>query len=92
MMSGAHVVTFELYGVPRLRAGRETIAVEARSVGEALGALARACPALDDTVVEGDSLRPWYLVAVNGVQLTSDARLPLRDGDVLVLMSADAGG
>ncbi len=86
------MVTFELYGVPRLRAGRDTVAVEAGSLGEALAALAQACPPLEHAVVDGETLRPYYLVAVNGVQLTRDGGRALRDGDVLVLMSADAGG
>jgi sulfur-carrier protein len=86
------VITIELYGVPRMRAGRDEVAVEARSIGEALAALASVCPALERTVVDGERLNPSYLVAVNGVQLTADAGHPLRDGDILVLVSADAGG
>jgi molybdopterin converting factor small subunit len=86
------VVTIELFGVPRLRAGREAVAVEARSLGEALAALGRACPALHPSVVDGERLSPFYLVAVNGVQFTGDAAHPLEDGDVLILLAADAGG
>jgi molybdopterin converting factor small subunit len=86
------MVTIELYGVPRMRAGREAVDVEAGSLGEALAALRAACPALAPSVVEGERLSPFYLVAVNGVHLTADAGHPLRDGDVVVLLSADAGG
>jgi molybdopterin synthase sulfur carrier subunit len=86
------VVTIELFGVPRLRAGRDAVDVEARSLGEAFAALGQACPALAPGVVDGERLAPYYLVAVNGVHFTSDAGHPLADGDVLVLMSADAGG
>jgi molybdopterin converting factor small subunit len=86
------VVVIELYGVPRLRAGREAIPVEARSLGEALRALGESCPALAPSVVDGDRLGACYLVAVNGLQLTADPRTPLADGDVVVLLAADAGG
>jgi sulfur-carrier protein len=86
------MVTIELFGVPRLRAGRDAVAVEARSLGEAFAALARACPTLAPTVVDGDRLQPFYLVAVNGVHFTSDVGHPLVDGDVVVLLAADAGG
>jgi molybdopterin converting factor small subunit len=86
------VVTIELYGVPRLRAGRDEIAVEAVCLGDALAALGRACPVLVPSVVDGQRLRPSYVVAINGVQFTADAGHPLRDGDAIVLLSADAGG
>ena len=86
------MVTIELFGVPRLRAGREAVTVDARSVGEALAALALACPALEPTVLPGGKVSRHYLVAVNGVQLAAPPEAPLHDGDVLVLMAADAGG
>lgn len=86
------MVRIELFGVPRMRAGVDEVSVEATSLGEALRALAAACPVLDRGVVLGGALSRGYLVAVNGLQMTSDPATALRDGDVLVLMSADAGG
>ena len=86
------MVTIELYGVPRMRAGRDTVAVEAGCLGDALAALGRECPMLAPTVVDGQRLRPFYVVAINGVQFTADAKHPLRDGDAIILLSADAGG
>ncbi|MFT3769574.1 MAG: MoaD/ThiS family protein [Minicystis sp.] len=86
------MVTIELFGVPRLRAGREEVAVEAASLGEALSALAVACPALTPAVVQSGRLSPYYLVAKNGLQLTADPATPLAPGDTLVLLSAEAGG
>jgi sulfur-carrier protein len=86
------MVVIELYGVARLRAGRDALSVDARSLGEALRALGASCPALDPSVVEGGRLKPHYLVAVNGLQLTADPETRLTDGDVVVLLAADAGG
>jgi len=86
------MVTIELYGVPRMRAGRDTVAVEAGCLGDALAALGRECPMLAPSVVDGQRLRPFYVVAINGVQFTADATHPLRDGDAIILLSADAGG
>jgi sulfur-carrier protein len=86
------MVIIELYGVARLRAGREAIEVAARSLGDALLALGAACPALEPLVVAGGRLGPGWLVALNGAQITADAETPLGDGDVVVLVSADAGG
>jgi molybdopterin synthase sulfur carrier subunit len=86
------VVTIELYGVPRMRAGREAVTVEATCLGDALVALGRECPVLAPSVVDGPCLQPRYVVAINGLQFTADATHPLRDGDAIVLLSADAGG
>ncbi|HSN98128.1 MAG TPA: MoaD/ThiS family protein [Candidatus Nanopelagicales bacterium] len=86
------MVVIELYGVPRLRAGTDAVEVDARSLGEAIAALGARCPALSPHVVDGGRLGASYLVAVNGRQITADPETPLREGDVVVLLSADAGG
>lgn len=86
------MITIELFGVPRMRAGCESITVEAASLGEAFHALGAACPALDPTVVQAGRLRSHYLVALNGLQLTADPATPLVAGDVIVVLSAEAGG
>ena len=86
------MVTIELYGVPRMRAGRDEVTVEAVCLGDALAALGRECPVLAPSVVDGQRLQPSYVVAINGVQFTSDAKHLLRDGDAIVLLSSDAGG
>ena len=86
------MITIELFGVPRLRAGRDALCVDAASLGEAFRALGEACPSLAPSVVDGGRLQPHYLVAVNGTQFTADPATPLTDGDVVVLVSAEAGG
>ena len=86
------MVTIELYGVPRMRARRDSVAVEADCLGDALAALGRECPALAPSVVDGQRLQPCYVVAINGIQFTADAEHPLRDGDAIILLAADAGG
>ena len=84
------MVTIELYGVPRMRAGRDAVTVEAGCLARAGGAGTRV-PVLAPSVVDGQRLQPCYVVAI-GVQFTSDAKHPLREGDAIVLLSADAGG
>lgn len=86
------MVTIELFGVPRMRAGRDAVVVEAGCLGDALAALGRECPVLTPSVVDGQRLQRCYVVAINGIQFTADANHPLRDGDAIVLLSADAGG
>lgn len=86
-------LTVELYGVLRIRAGRDAIAVEATSVGEALAAAESACPELAGALLHPDgSLRRDYRVAINGGIVSGDAATTLKEGDALVVLSAHAGG
>lgn len=88
------MITIELYGVPRLRAGVARLSVEAASVAEALAALGRECPALRGTVIDGGGagVNPAYRLSVNGERFVTDPSAPLADGDALILLSADVGG
>lgn len=85
-------VVIELYGVPRLRAGRRECAVQAASVAEAIVALARECPALSGVVISNGQLLPAYRLSLNGQQFVTDPTTRLAPGDSLVLIAADAGG
>ena len=83
----------ELYGVLRLRAGRDTIPVEATTVGGALAAAEAACPTLAGVLLATDgTLRPEYRVAINGGVVGGDPETRLGEGDSLVILSAHAGG
>jgi molybdopterin converting factor small subunit len=84
-------VTVEFFGVPRARAGRAELAVEAATVAEALAAVERACPGLKGLVRSG-RLAPHYLLSVNGTEFIGDLQRPLGLKDRLLLLSADAGG
>lgn len=86
------MITIELFGVPRLRAGVARLSVEAASVGEALGALGRECPMLLGAVIAGAGVNPAYKLSVNGERFVSDSSEPLAAGDALILLSADVGG
>jgi molybdopterin converting factor small subunit len=90
------MIHIELYGVPRLRAGTARVTVEGASVGEALEAIARACPALAGHVIRSGrgraGLHPAYRLSLNGDRFVSDPATPLADGDTLLLLAADVGG
>ena len=88
----AVTVVIELYGVPRLRAGRSQVTVQASSVAEAIAALDQQCPALEGHVISEGRLLPAYRVSLNGQTFVSDPATRLRSGDSLVLIAADAGG
>ena len=86
------MITVELYGIPRLRAGAGRVGVDAATVAEAVAALAAAAPGLAGSVLAGGRVLPDYLLSLNGDRFVSDPATPLADGDVLLLLSADAGG
>ncbi len=86
------MISIEFYGIPRLRAGTPVIRLEAQTVGEALQELGRVCPALENTVLKKSVLHRAYRLSLNGEQFITDPTMLLRDGDVLLLLSADAGG
>jgi molybdopterin converting factor small subunit len=93
LRNGANtVVTIELYGVPRLRAGTALVLVEAVTLADALDQLARACPSLAGAVVANGRILPAYRLSLNGERFISDPETPLASGDVLLLLSADVGG
>jgi sulfur-carrier protein len=86
------MITIELFGVPRLRAGTRSVQIEGATVATALRGLGRLCPALDGRVIEGERLLPSYRLSLNGERFVSDPATPLADGDVLLLLAADVGG
>jgi hypothetical protein len=86
------MVTIELYGVPRLRAGRATCEVSANRLGDALAELLRCCPALADEVVAHGSLLPTYRLSLNGQSFVTDPATLMQPGDCLLVIAADAGG
>jgi molybdopterin converting factor small subunit len=86
------MITIELFGIPRLRAGTNCVQLDAASLAAALRALGRTCPALDGPVIAGEVLHPAYRACLNGEQFVSDPATPLADGDVLLVMAADVGG
>jgi molybdopterin converting factor small subunit len=85
-------VTVEFYGMPRARAGRAELTVSASTAGEALEAIATACPALAHVRQPNGRLAPHYLLSLDGERFITDLAQPLRTGDRLLLLSADAGG
>jgi len=84
------MITIELYGVPRLRAGTARLTVAGSSVGEAIDAMSVAFPSLH--VFANGELHPAYKLSLNGERFVSDRATPLNDGDTLLLLSADVGG
>jgi molybdopterin converting factor small subunit len=85
-------VTVEFLGVPRQRAGRAELVVEAASVAELLAAVERTCPGLKGLVRPDGRLPPHYLLSIDGQRFVTDTQESLAAGTRLLLLSADAGG
>ena len=85
-------VTVEFYGVPRRRAGRAHLTVDADTAAAALARVADACPDLAGLVTPDGRLAPLYLLSVDGERFVADLAEPLPAGTRLLLLSADAGG
>lgn len=66
--------------------------VEAATVSDALRALGEACPALEGGIVCRGALGPAYRLSLNGQSFVTDPATALGESDVLLLVSADAGG
>ena len=84
----------ELFGVPRVLAGRRSVELDAD--GATLGAVARAlgreCPELRGPVLDqADWLLDGYLFAV-GDRFTRDAGTAVADGAPVLLVASSAGG
>lgn len=86
------MVTVELYGLPRQRAGADRCEVPAGSLHAVLTTLAAALPGLVPDIVQDGRLTEHALVAIDGRDLLTDPAAECPDGTVLVVISAQAGG
>ena len=89
--------TVELFGVARLLAKTREIALELphpTCLSDICGALGARYPVLVGRVVtaDGRSLTPGYACNINGVDFIRDSKAPVKSGDRIFIISADAGG
>lgn len=85
-------VRVEFYGIPRVRAGVETVEVDAATFGEALRLVEARLPGFAEHCLDDGRLRSAYLANLNGERFLSDLSTPLCEGDALLILSADVGG
>lgn len=85
-------ITVEFFGIPRERSGRSAVEVEAGQLGEALREVGQQLPSLEGECLEDGRLLPGFLVSLNAREFTTDPTTTLRDGDCVLILSADAGG
>jgi molybdopterin converting factor small subunit len=90
-------IRVELFGTPRLRAGRREVELELpaeTSRQQIIKTLAEACPALVGPVLGEDlnGLQEGYVFNLNGTAFLSSDTISLQSGDSLLLLSNQAGG
>jgi molybdopterin converting factor small subunit len=86
------MIRIELYEMARHLAGIAHVDVEAATLEDALAALRAAHPQLEPDVLRGNRLAPTWRVSLGGGRWLEDPLTPLSSGEVLVLVSALAGG
>lgn len=86
------MIRVELYEGARTLAGVGAVEVEARTLGEALRAVAARHPALAPRVIEGDRPAAHWRASRNGDAFVDDPATGLDDGDTILIVSALAGG
>lgn len=88
-------ICVEFFGVARQRAGTATVVMPVEgtvTVGILLSRLAAKFPQWATECLDGDRLRPGYIINVDGNRFVRDLQEPLEDETSLLIMSADAGG
>ncbi len=85
-------ITVELFGIPRARAGVSQTISEGLTLGDVFVDLSCRYPALGETCFTGQSLKPGYTANLRGERFVTDPLTVLADGDVVLLLSLDAGG
>jgi molybdopterin converting factor small subunit len=88
----AGMLTIELFGIARLRAGCAAVEVAAGDLAQALDALVQRCPQLEPEVVRNGQLCDGFLASHNGERFLPDPSSPLAAGDTLLIVSSQAGG
>lgn len=91
------IISVELFGIARSRAGvsewDQSFADEANVTLETvLRELVREFPQLEGECIANGGLTAAFVVNLNGARFVRDRDTRLKDGDCLLLLSADAGG
>lgn len=86
----------EFYGIARQRAGTPHVQLDLvggeTSLAEAMRQLAHLLPSFGSECLANGRLHPALSANLGGERFVSDPATPIRDGQSLLILSADAGG
>lgn len=85
-------VRVEFFGIPRQRAGVAEATAVGGTLGEVLEDVCGRFPEFSANCVANRQLTEQCIANINGQRFTRDMQSTLREGDSVLLMSADAGG
>jgi molybdopterin-guanine dinucleotide biosynthesis protein A len=88
-------VSVELFGVARLVAKTKEVALSLSSdatLADVFSALAKSLPALRGRVLSTDGLVAGFTCNINGLDFVRAPSAPIKSGDKIFILSADAGG
>lgn len=89
-------IRVEFYGIARQRAGASELELDADAaespLESVLDQIVRKLPGFgEESLIEG-RLHPALAANLDGERFVSDPATPIRDGQCLLILSADAGG
>jgi molybdopterin converting factor small subunit len=89
-------IRVEFYGIPRTRAGvahtRLEFATPSTTLAQVVRELARRFPDFGQQCADDGNLAPEVVANVSGDRFVRDSTTTIRDGETLLILSADAGG
>ncbi len=85
-------VTVEFFGIPRARAGVSQTLANGSTLGEVFLDLAKRFPALGEECIQEGSLKAGYTANLRGEKFVTEPTTRLNEGDLILLLSIDAGG
>ena len=94
-LSNSVSVSVELFGVARMLAKTQTIALALppdATLAKVFSALAEKLPMLVGRVINSEGLIPGYTCNINGVNFVRAPSAKVASGDKIFILSADAGG
>jgi molybdopterin converting factor small subunit len=89
-------IRVEFFGIARQRAGVSELRLESRQaaapLGELLSEIAIRLPELGRDLIAGGRLHASLTANLDGARFIDDPTTLIRDGQSLLILSADAGG
>ncbi|MDH3717570.1 MAG: MoaD/ThiS family protein [Planctomycetota bacterium] len=85
-------IRVEFFGIPRQRAGVATTTAEGQRLGDVLAELEHKFPGLAESCIRAGRLKSGYTANLGGDRFVTDPETELAADDVLLILSADAGG
>jgi len=85
-------VHVEFFGIPRKLTGVASVNLQAETLLEVLNQLHRLYPEFGLTCLDHNTLKPGFIININGTTFTKASHHRLNYDDDILILSSDAGG